>query len=136
MSVVKSTLAAVVATLFGTSEKTISEKLSTEEYNQFTADANKAADRITALEGEKTAAETKATEATTRATTAEERVKTLEATLKEAETDREKYKGWFDGKNAEGRDKPAEDASNKAETPTGLSEYNAGALEHFRKGKG
>ena len=108
MSAVTKTLASVVASLFGNSEKALSEKLSTEEFNSFSADAQKASERIETLEGEK----------------------------KTAEEDRDKYKGWFDGKKDAGEDKPSEDATNKNVTTEGLADYNSGALAHYRKVNG
>ena len=143
MAVVKTTLAAVVASFFGKSEKVISEKLSTEEFNDFAADAQEAAEKIQTLEHEKTTAEETISGLTTRAETAENalsekenRITELEGKLTTTEQERDQYKGWFEDKKAAGKNLPAEDASNRAETPEGLTDYNADALAAFREAKG
>ncbi|MCX6216558.1 hypothetical protein [Spirosoma sp.] len=143
MAAVKTTLAALVAKMFGNSEQAISEKLSSEEYNQFTTDAQAAAQRITELEGQVSGFEETVSGLTTRAEAAENaltektnRITELEGSLTEAETDRDKYKGWFEEKKAAGKGLPAEDASNRSSEPEALSDYNADALAYFRKEKG
>ncbi|GAB3790155.1 hypothetical protein GCM10028818_59860 [Spirosoma horti] len=143
MGAVKTTIVAMVATLFGKSEQAISEKLSTEEFNQFSQDAQAAAERITELEGQVTGFETTVSTLTTRAETAEGLVEThtgriteLEGQLFTMEADRDQYKGWFEDKKAAGKNLPAEDASNRNGEPEALSDYNADALETYRKEKG
>jgi outer membrane murein-binding lipoprotein Lpp len=145
MTAVKQTLAAFIATYFGKSEKVISEKLSTEEHNNFTADAQKLQDRITSLESDKTTLEGKVTalegERDTLAsdkTTLEGKVTALEGDktalagkLTAAETDRDKYKGWFEKQKGVGAQLPDADETSKGGAQ--MTDYNADALAMFRK---
>lgn len=134
-----------MATYFGKSEKVISEKLSTEEHNNFTADAQKLQEQITSLESDKTTLEGKVTalegEKTTLAsdkTTLEGKVTALEGDktalagkLTAAETDRDKYKGWFDKQKGAGNELPEADETSKGGAE--MTDYNANALAIFRK---
>lgn len=138
MAGVKQTLAAFMATHFGKSEKVISEKLSTEEHNEFTADAQKLQDQVTSLENDKTTLQgerdTLATEKTAlegKVTALEGDKTTLQNSLKETETDRDKYKGWYDKQKGKGTQLPEDDASNKESGS--MTDYNADALAMFRK---
>ncbi|GAB3990346.1 hypothetical protein GCM10028807_17310 [Spirosoma daeguense] len=137
----KQTLATFLATFFGQSEKVISEKLDTAEHNQFTSEAGELQKQVTALENEKATLETeKATLATekstleTAKTTLEGEKTTLQNSLAEMETDRDKYKAWFEKQAGAGAQLPDADATSKGESDT--ADYNQGALEFYRRSKG
>jgi chromosome segregation ATPase len=134
-----------MATHFGKSEKVISEKLSTEEHNEFTAETQKLQEQVTSLETDKTTLEGKvtalegerdtlATDKTTlegKVTALEGDKTTLQNSLKETETDRDKYKGWYDKQTKNGTQLPDGDATNKE--GGSMTDYNADAMAVFRK---
>lgn len=142
---VKQTFAAFMATHFGKSEKVISEKLSTEEHNEFTAETQKLQEQVTSLENDKTSLTEKVTglegerdTLATEKTTLEGKVTALESDKTEiqgklttAEADRDKYKGWYDKQTKNGTQLPEGDATNKESGS--MTDYNADAMAVFRK---
>lgn len=152
MTTVKQTVGAFMASFFGKSEKVISEKLTTDEHNQFTSEALELQNKITSLENEKTTLESDKTTLATEKATLEGEKATLEAsvnTLKSEKTtlegdktklqnsltstegERDKYKAWFEKQAGVGAQLPEGDATSKGEQ--NLTSYNQHALEVFRK---
>ncbi|GAB4050441.1 hypothetical protein [Spirosoma litoris] len=145
MAQVKQTLAAFMASFFGKSETVISEKLSTDEHNQFTSEALELQEKLTGLESKVTSLETekgtlqasidtltseKNTLQSEKATLEGDKT-TLQNSLTEAQTDRDKYKAWFEKQAGVGAQLPEGDETSKGEQA--LTPYNQAALEAFRK---
>ena len=138
MANVKQTLATFMASFFGKSETVISEKLSTDEHNQFTTEAIELQekltglqDQVTSLEEEKTTLEASITTLKGEKTTLESDKTTLQNSLTETEGDRDKYKAWFEKQAGVGAQLPEGDETSKGEQT--LTPYNQQALEVFRK---
>ncbi|MVM36126.1 hypothetical protein GO755_39305 [Spirosoma sp. HMF4905] len=140
MAQVKQTLAAFMASFFGKSETVISEKLSTDEHNQFTSEALELQEKLTGLQTQVTNLETeKGTLQTTintlqgEKTTLESDKTTLQNSLNQTQTDRDKYKAWFEKQAGVGAQLPEGDETSKGEQT--LTPYNQQALEVFRKSR-
>ncbi|OJW76341.1 hypothetical protein [Spirosoma sp. 48-14] len=142
MAQVKQTLATFMASFFGKSEKAISEKLSTDEHNQFTNEALELQEKIsglqsqvTNLEGERDTLQASLNTLQSEKTTLEGDKTTLQNSLTTAEADRDKYKAWFEKQAGVGAQLPDADATNQNGGPE-MTDYNAQALAVFRKHKG
>jgi chromosome segregation ATPase len=131
MANVKQTIANFMATFFGKSEKAISEKLTSEEHNQFTTEALELQEKITGLQNQVTALESEKTTLATEKATLESDKTTLQNSLTQAQKERDTYKAWFDKQKGAGTQLPEADATSKAETE--MADYNADALAMFRK---
>ncbi|MVM37273.1 hypothetical protein GO730_05860 [Spirosoma sp. HMF3257] len=148
MAQVKQTVATFMASFFGKSEKVISEKLSTDEHNDFTSEVLGLNQKLEELQGEKTTLEnslkvqqdlvtekaTKITELEGKITGLESQVTTLQGQKVAAETEGGKYKAWFEKQAGAGAQLPEADASNAEGAPE-LSSYNANALAVFRRSR-
>ncbi|MGF7217493.1 uncharacterized protein (DUF3084 family) [Spirosoma lacussanchae] len=142
MAAVKQTLATFMANFFGKSEKAVSEKLSSEEFNQFTTEALGLQEKVTGLETERDTLQASVTNLTTerdtlatQKATLEGEKTTLQGQVTSLETDRDKYKAWFEKQAGAGAQLPETDATNTSGQPE-LTSYNAEALAYFRKNKG
>ncbi len=138
MAQVKQSVAAFLVSFFGSSEKSVSEKLTTEEYNQFTSEAQQLQEKVeglqtqvSGLESFKTTLEGSITLLQGEKATLETEKATLQGSLTAAEADRDKYKSWFEKQAGAGAKLPEGDASNQVANE--MSDYNAGALVAFRK---
>lgn len=139
MSKVTQTIAAVLTALIPKSEKTVSEKLSTEEFNALGAELTEVQSRLDAqTEGnEKLKADFDASEK--RATEAEAQVKTLTASqtdlqgkLTAAEADRDKYKGFYDQQKGAGMQLPNEDANSRNSASLPANDPMAVATQYWK----
>lgn len=140
MSKVTQTIAAVLTALIPKSEKTVSEKLSTEEFNALGEELTEVQSRLDAqTEGnEKLKADFDASEK--RATEAEAQVKTLTASqtelqgkLSAAEADRDKYKGFYDEQKESGKELPNEDANSRKVTGLAADDPMAVAVKVWKQ---
>ncbi|QMW04085.1 hypothetical protein [Spirosoma foliorum] len=146
MAAVKQTVATFMASFFGKSEKVISEKLSTDEHNDFTSEVLGLTQKLEEIQGEKTTLEGKVTglesqitekagkitELEGKVTGLEGKVTELEGQKTAAETEGGKYKAWFEKQAGIGAQLPEADASN-ADGAQALTSYNATALETYRR---
>ncbi|WP_020603123.1 hypothetical protein [Spirosoma spitsbergense] len=137
----KQTLATFMASFFGKSGKAVSEKLTTDEHNQFTSEVQELQNKVTgletqvtSLEAEKGTLQSKADGLDTKVTALESDKTTLQSSLTTAEADRDKYKGWFEKQAGAGAQMPEGDATSKVDN--NLTSYNQQALAVFRKSKG
>lgn len=131
----------VIAGLFPKSEKAVSEKLSTEEHNDFAADVTALHDQIEnltitsdlAVSDLATANATIAT-LTTEKQGAEAKVTSISTQLATVTAERDTFKAHYDAaaKLGTGTGKEDENSRQKVET----SSYNANALEIFNKTHG
>jgi len=152
MATVTQTVGAFMASFFGKSEKVISEKLTTDEHNQFTSDVKGLQEKITGLENKVTGLEGEKTTLATEKATLEGEKATLEASvntlkgektklegdkttlqnsLTSTEGERDKYKAWFEKQAGVGAQLPEGDATSKGEQ--NLTSYNQHALDVYRK---
>lgn len=131
-------LAAFMSTFFGRSEKVISEKLSTEEHNQFTEDMSELSEKFeaattenTRITGELAVAAARITELEGSLTGANDQVTSLTASLQSVTSDRDKYKAHYD-EVADKGDKDADQDQNSRGT-SGKSSYNENAMSVWQK---
>lgn len=126
--------------LFGRSEKAISEKLSTEEHQEFAADVTELNDKLetqtaeaTRLAGELEAANTQISTLQASLTAKEAEITTLNASLATVSAERDTYKGHYDEAAAKGGKEGSEDANSRGKS--GLASYNEHALEVFNRSR-
>lgn len=138
MANVKQTVATFMASFFGKSETVISEKLTTDEHNQFTSEALELQEKltgleskVTSLEGEKTTLEASITTLKSEKANLEGDKTTLQNSLTSTEADRDKYKAWFEKQAGVGAQLPEGDETSKGDQT--LTPYNQKALEVFRQ---
>jgi chromosome segregation ATPase len=114
------TVAAVLTALIPKSEKTVSEKLSTEEFNALGAELTEVHSRLdaqtegnTQLKADYEAALKRATDAEAQVTTLTTSQTDLQGKLTTAEADRDKYKGFYEEQKESGKELPKEDANSR-----------------------
>ncbi|CAG4992148.1 hypothetical protein DYBT9275_00903 [Dyadobacter sp. CECT 9275] len=134
-------LTAIIGSLFSRSEKPISEKLSTEEFNAFMQDAGELDARLSAqgqgnekVTADLAAANAQIIELTASLATSAAKVKELTATLAAVSAERDTYKGHYDKAAAAGQGKANEDENSRGSSEA--TSYNAHALEVFHKTHG
>lgn len=138
------TIAGAIASFFGRSGIAISEKLSTEEFNQFAEDAAEldaklnaaaAADPATAqLAADLKAANDKVAELTGQLTEAGTLQTKLNEQIATLTGERDKYKAQHERAAEAGTGKPNEDANSRGKSD--MASYNAHALEVYNKANG
>ncbi|MGN7887399.1 hypothetical protein [Dyadobacter sp. 22481] len=133
------TIAGAIASFFGRSGIAISEKLSTEEFNQFAEDAAELDAKLNDPATSQLAADLKAandkvaelkgqlTEAATAQTKLNEQIATLTG-------ERDKYKAQHERAAEAGTGTPKEDANSRGKSE--MASYNAHALEVYNKANG
>lgn len=131
------TLVAFVASLFSRSEKAISEKLSTEEHNEFMADITDLNEKLeasttenTRIAGELEAAAGNVTRLETELATANTQIATLNTNLTAMTTERDKYKAHYDASAKKG-DKEGDDQNSRG--ASGKAGYNDHAMAVWQK---
>lgn len=130
-------VAAFISSLFGKSHKTISEKLSTDEFNEFSEDASELNNRLEAqtaanalVVADLATANASIAELTTNLATANANLTTANTQLTAVTTERDKYKAHWDKSADKGNNDGGEDDnSRKAE----LSSYNQNALDEWNR---
>ena len=132
------TLTAIIGSLFSRSEKPISEKLSTEEFNAFMQDAGELDARLSQgnekLTADLAAATAQVTELTASLALSAAKVTELTASLATVSAERDTYKAHYDKAAAAGQGKANEDENSRGSVET--TSYNAHALEVFHKTHG
>lgn len=133
------TIGGVISAFFARSGNSISEKLSTEEFNQFAEDAAELDAKLNDPATEQLAADLKAandkvaelngqlTEAGTAQTKLNEQIATLT-------NERDKYKAQHERAAEAGTGKPNEDANSRGKSD--MASYNAHALEVYNMANG
>lgn len=133
------TLAAIIAGLFGRSEKAISEKLSTEEHQEFAADVNELNEKLQTQTAETTRLATELEAANTQITTLqasvaekEGQITALNTQLTTATSERDTYKAHYE-KSADKGDKNPDQDHNSRNKGGVKSSYNENALSVWHK---
>ncbi|MCE7061261.1 hypothetical protein [Dyadobacter sp. CY343] len=134
----QTTVAALIAGFFGRSEKAISEKLSTEEHNEFSADVSELNEKLETANTENARISTELATAATRITeleaslsTASVEVTTMTASLATVTTERDKYKGHYDEAAKKGEQNAGQDANSRG--ASGKAVYNENAIAVWQK---
>lgn len=133
------TAGALLTALFPKSQKAISEGLSTEDFNAFSAELVEVGTRINSQTEGNEKMKTDFDAATKRADEADAKVKSLTDTQKDlqgklqaAEADRDKYKEHYDEQANAGKISPKEDANSRKEGGTNPNDPNALALKAWK----
>jgi hypothetical protein len=128
----------ILIALFGKSHKAISEKLTTEEFNEFSEEAGEIQNRLSAQEGgnakvvaDLTASQLQVTELTTKLSNAEAKVTETEGRLTAMQADHDKYKAYYDKAAGQGNKEGNEDSNSRGKS--GQASYNEHALEVFHE---
>lgn len=134
------TLAAIIAGLFGRSEKAISEKLSTEEHQEFAADVNELNEKLQTQTAEATRLATELEAANTQITTLEAsvtekegQITTLNASLTAVTNERNTYKAHYDETSGKGGKEGSEDANSRGKSE--MASYNQHAMDYFNRNR-
>lgn len=143
MNKVTKTVAAVLTALIPKSEKTVSENLSTEEFNALGAELTEVQSRLDAQTEGNTQLKADLDAATQRATDAEAQVTTLttaqtdlQGKLTSAEADRDKYKGFYEEQKETGKELPKEDANSRESGSLPANDPMAIAANHWKMNHG
>lgn len=126
--------------LFGRSEKAISEKLSTEEHQEFAADVTELNDKLetqtaeaTRLAGELATATAQITTLQASVTEKEGQITTLNASLTEVTAERDTYKAHYDEAANKGGKQGTEDANSRGKSE--MASYNQHAMDYFNRNR-
>lgn len=127
------TVAQFMSENFSKSAKAISERLNTEEYNEFTSEAKEASDRIEALQDGNAKLKADYEAELARANTAEGKITELQGKVDKLTTDattlqetNTKLQGWYDQQESTIKNsKSKEEAGNQASMPEHLSKLAA-----------
>ncbi len=130
-------VAAFISSLFGKSHKTISEKLSTDEFNEFSEDASELNNRLTdqtdanaLVVADLATANASIAELTTNLATANASLATANTQLAAVTTERDKYKAHWDKSADKGNNDGGEDDNSRK---SDLATYNQNALDVWNK---
>lgn len=135
------TLTAIIAGFFGRSEKAISERLSTEEHQQFAADVTDLNAKLetqtaeaTRLAGELATANAQITTLQASVTEKDGQITTLNASLTAVTAERNTYKAHYDEAAGKGGKEGSEDANSRGKSD--MASYNQHALDYFNRNRG
>lgn len=133
------TAGALLTALFPKSQKAISEGLSTEDFNAFSAELVEVGTRINSqtdgnekMKADFDAATKRADEADAKVKSLTDTQKDLQGKLQTAEADRDKYKEHYDEQVNAGKISPKEDANSRKEGGTNPNDPSALALKAWK----